>query len=857
MFTWIPIYEETATRLLEFKERNQELAALIRGMSDAGLKAMPVEDQGADGSRFLLQEIDPFSFLANFNRGITHDRRIRLWQFLKERWQLTAPVPEDFEGVPPANPMSSWLFPYKASRADDHIPKLWNFFDHIMSCSPDTLDSALMDRMIELPNIRLPKLTMGMFWARPSVWTSADRKNVHFALKREYATPPRDAGDYKAWNQAVISQVGSEIPQFSRDAQELSKGAGSQISDFGLVPPLNKLFADLDEANECLDFLQKIIRHLQGGGDQYDPRISVSLLPRRPLIRLNYGNWAICAFGKKGMFEIVMPKDDPLIKLSPNFSNFREPIGDQIYSVARFDREIMLDPRMWSTLEPTLDAVMGRFKEWRQSNYLNAHSAPCYRAIMDAESRQKFLTEGSEAVASSEDQPARFWLLAPGTNADQWHDFQKNGFAGMGWNETGDLSDLETVEDFREIVRTHHPDSGESKVGKMLRDFADTMQKGDIVFAKEGKSAVVGYGIVGSDYFFDSEGQPFKHRRKIDWKSSERIEMPPGIRLPIQTLCPIEHRLDLMELLSRHFGLEQAGPAVEAIYTKEDAMADLFMPEERLDAIMALLTRKKNIILQGAPGTGKTFLARRIAYLLMGIEDANRAPMVQFHQSSSYEDFIQGYRPDTKGGFTLTNGTFYTFCKEAKEDLGNPYVLIIDEINRGNLSKIFGELMLLIEPDKRDEEYGVPLAYALSREDLFHVPSNIHLIGTMNTADRSLSMVDYALRRRFAFVEAEPEFQSPGFREYLAGCAGSDALIDAIVSRMVHVNSMISNDANLGKGYRIGHSFFVPNEDQEIDEAWFHDVVRYEILPLLEEYWIDDRPAMDSARALLAQPIGK
>jgi len=183
-------------------------------------------------------------------------------------------------------------------------------------------------------------------------------------------------------------------------------------------------------------------------------------------------------------------------------------------------------------------------------------------------------------------------------------------------------------------------------------------------------------------------------------------------------------------------------------------------------------------------------------------------------------------------------------------------VFIIDEINRGNLSKILGELMMLIEPDKRDPSFAVPLTYATSRDETFHVPENVYLIGTMNTADRSLLLVDYALRRRFAFVEAEPGFDSPVFAENLATRGAGKGIIDLIRTRMARVNQMIAKDTtNLGRGYRIGHSFFVPAKDAAPDFTWYLGIIRHEVLPLIEEYWIDDEKSLTAAREILLRPL--
>ena len=216
----------------------------------------------------------------------------------------------------------------------------------------------------------------------------------------------------------------------------------------------------------------------------------------------------------------------------------------------------------------------------------------------------------------------------------------------------------------------------------------------------------------------------------------------------------------------------------------------------------------------------------------MKFHDPSKVQPVQFHQSYSYEDFIQGFRP-TENGLSLRPGVFLEFCERARNDANEVYVVIIDEINRGNLSKIFGELMLLIEPDKRSPEWATKLAYAESAEERFYVPPNIYLLGMMNTADRSLSFVDYALRRRFAFVTLRPEYQSKRFRDHLISRGVSPDLVDRIVTRMTALNREIEEDKiNLGAGFCLGHSFFVPTETmQASDDLWYRRVIETEIAP--------------------------
>lgn len=265
-------------------------------------------------------------------------------------------------------------------------------------------------------------------------------------------------------------------------------------------------------------------------------------------------------------------------------------------------------------------------------------------------------------------------------------------------------------------------------------------------------------------------------------------------------------------------------------YTKSDFLDDVYMTEKRYENLVAVLQNKKNIILQGAPGVGKTFAARRLAWSIMGEKDDSRIEFVQFHQNYSYEDFMMGYKP-VEEGFELKYGIFYRFCQKAANQPDKDFFFIIDEINRGNMSKIFGELLMLIEKDYRGTK--ATLAY---NGLAFSVPQNLYIIGMMNTADRSLAMIDYALRRRFSFFEVEPGFDSDGFIQY-QNSLNSETL-NELISKIKDLNREISLDKSLGKGFCIGHSYFCGRD--VCTEEWLHSIVDYDILPMLREYWFDD-----------------
>ena len=276
-------------------------------------------------------------------------------------------------------------------------------------------------------------------------------------------------------------------------------------------------------------------------------------------------------------------------------------------------------------------------------------------------------------------------------------------------------------------------------------------------------------------------------------------------------------------------------------YTKEDFLSEVYMTEESYATLAALLKNKKNLILQGAPGVGKTFAAKRLAYSMMGKKDDSKIEFIQFHQNYSYEDFVMGYKPQDEG-FKLTNGIFYKFCMTAADHPDTDYFFIIDEINRGNMSKIFGELLMLIEKDYRGTK--ATLAYSGTA---FSVPQNLYIIGMMNTADRSLAMIDYALRRRFSFYEMEPGFNSEGFKLYQTSL--QNETFNALIEQIIDLNREINTDDSLGPGFRIGHSYFCGQEN--CTEEWMKSVVYYDIIPLLQEYWFDDRQKVQQWENLL------
>jgi hypothetical protein len=381
------------------------------------------------------------------------------------------------------------------------------------------------------------------------------------------------------------------------------------------------------------------------------------------------------------------------------------------------------------------------------------------------------------------------------------------------------------------------------------------MQVGDTVFVKRGRKEIVGYGRITSEYRYEPQRGDQPNIRTVDWKK-KGVWVPREKSLVLKTLTEIGRYPTLVSQIRKALDLadaaESESDATRPAYDIDAAMLDIFMSRESIEEALELLRYKKNVILQGPPGVGKTFFAKRLAYLLLGEKDKDRIEQVQFHQSYAYEDFVQGYRPADDGKFSRADGPFLRFCDQALQDPDAPYVFIIDEINRGNLSKIFGELLLLIEADKRSQVWSTALTYSNDDDERFYIPPNLHIIGTMNTADRSLAMVDYALRRRFAFVDVKPGFESKGFSQKLSMLDAEPSLKVQIRDRFARLNRDIAESPELGEGFCIGHSYFCrTGEGQDADEGWYNRIVRTEIRPLLREYWFDNQEKADEQVAML------
>lgn len=811
-FEWINFYSEFATKLLEFKNNRAELIADIQSAYSAiNMKLPKLEREDS------IIDIDPFSVFGLFNKGITNANRIAILESFATVFNIKSKVPNNFDGIPVLNNLKATYYGFKDDRQVADIDNLWGLYESAINLAEkdDAANREIFTKWYDTVHDQLGirwNITMGLYWIRPYEFINLDSINRGFivdpdnmpvdfvnSVKKKLNKVPY-ASEYLAIKDACLHALKDSdyeyknFPELSYRAWIVSKQVNQEKAEVkgkkSSKAAFLRWFAPLIQA----------LRDLGGSGTPAEARAKIIENEQLSEDEINQTR------GKNNV-----NKFENEVAFARNYLVNAGYIDKSVYGI-------------WTLTEAGKSVDM-----------TSEMASDIFKNVLSSSPSKK--EKNIDALADEDVHTVRYWLYAPGEGSCMWDEFYTLGIMAIGWGEIGDLSTFDSKDAMKIKMREVIDESLSYKnAAHATWQFANEMKIGDIVFVKKGMHQIIGRGVVMSDYEYDNtRDDEYKNIRQVDW--THNGEWPHPGQAVMKTLTDITSYTDYVEKLNSLFEdeTEEDAEDVEKTYppyTKEDFLSEVFMPEEEYDKLSGILRIKKNIILQGAPGVGKTFVAKRIAFSMMGVKDVERVMMVQFHQSYSYEDFIMGFRPSTDG-FELKRGAFYNFCKKAEIDGDNDYFFIIDEINRGNLSKIFGELFMLIENDKR----GVSLQLLYSDEK-FSVPKNIYIIGMMNTADRSLAMLDYALRRRFAFFEIKPGFTTDGFREYRMSLKNEK--FDKLIACVESLNNVISNDESLGDGFCIGHSYFCNLLPDTIDDQVLSGIVEYELIPLLKEYWFDE-----------------
>lgn len=811
-FEWIDFYSEFATKLLFFKNDRKALIEKINLVYAAIDMKVPKLENGDE-----IIDIDPFTTFGLFNKGITNAKRTAIIRSIASEFGIEAKVPDNFDGVPVLNNLKATFYGFKGDRKESDIDNIWEVFSSAIALSEtDTPENrAEFSKWYDLVHDQLCirwNLTMGLYWIRPYCFISLD------AVNRKYITNVQNVPS------EFIESVKKKINKFPNAEDYLFiKDACSQVLKNGEYEYKNY--------PELSYYAWKISQQAnQQKSETGGRKASKAEFLRwfNPLIQAlrDLGGSASPADVRKRIIENEHLTDEEVnaVRGKNNVNKFENEVAfarSYLVNAGYIDKSVY---GVWTLTETGMNVEIT--DDMASDIFKNG--------VLENQSKRE---NSGSALADNDIDTVHYWIYSPGRGSLNWEEFYSNGIMAIGWGEIGDLKQFDTKDDMKVKMKEIYDASLSYKnAAHATWQFANEMKVGDVIFVKKGMYQLIGRGIVESDYVYDDEREDENcNVRRVNWTHKGEWAHPG--QAVMKTLTDITSYTDYVEKLNAIFEDETEEDIEEVaksypVYTEEDFLNEVFMPENEYIRLADILRRKKNIILQGAPGVGKTFAAKRLAYSVMGVKDIERVMMVQFHQSYSYEDFIMGFRPSSEG-FELKKGVFYNFCKKAEIDSDNDYFFIIDEINRGNLSKIFGELFMLIENDKR----GIPLQLLYSDEK-FAVPDNVHIIGMMNTADRSLAMLDYALRRRFAFFEINPGFETAGFIKYRMEL--NNRKFNKLIDCVENLNKVISSDEVLGDGFCIGHSYFCNLTSESIDEQCLSGIIEYELIPLLKEYWFDE-----------------
>lgn len=827
-FSWIPFYKEIAKELSHYVDNRSTLVNKILSGFEEEHIAKPTLEKDNN-----LIDIDPFTILGMINKRITIDRKQKIAKLFSKIFNVSCPIPTDFDGVPEVDNRKATFYGFLGERGTEDISNLWSLFSAAITYADyqnnDNKRAFInaYDIVIKQKGIRW-NITMGLYWIRPETYLNLDSRN------RYYLSNGKNISESVAAKISSLTTVPSG-ENYLDICDDCGKKFKENSLDFHSFPELSyKAWTTLKNTTPYT--------YDSDGWSSYGFENQLSVEDWIKLLNNHY------VFDKNSLEIMKRMKDiggyASCVQLSEKYGeSFNFYNAGSAYLGKRISKTTGIEPQINEdgTKSYWIFLYLGRAaKKGERGAFLWKLRDELNEALDQIDLSAVNLYSKASAIGDDPVSTPHYWAYSPGEQGSMWEKFYRDGIMAISWQETGDLLEFDSKPEIRDRLKKEFgEDSTYNNAGHILWQFSREIKPGDIIFAKKGKTEILGKGIVSSEYIYDPEYDPeYTHIRKVNWTNNGHWSL--DFSLHMKTLTDItDFPQDVAKIMSlfesdtTETGSDE--PVVEyPVYTEDSFLNDVFMDADSYHSLVSILKEKKNIIIQGAPGVGKTFAAKRLAYSIIGKRIPEQVMMVQFHQSYSYEDFIMGYRPSSSG-FELKKGAFYTFCKRAEEDSDNDYFFIIDEINRGNLSKIFGELFMLIENDKRGSRNKLQLLYS---DEFFFVPENIYIIGMMNTADRSLAMLDFALRRRFAFFDLKPGFLTDGFISYQRTL--NNEKFNKLIHQVQELNEQITNDDSLGEGFCIGHSYFCNIKREEMTNTKLSNIVEYELLPLLKEYWFDE-----------------
>ena len=882
IYDWKPIYQELATKLLRYRhDRGALLSELKKLAANHPSFGIICEDRFADGSRGIPEDMCPLTVFASFNRGIKKATRIEMVGALKALLNATESLPTEFDGIPIVHNQQTWLFPFAYHRDDDHIEALWRLWSAAIALADASSDGNEAQFVRAFDNAFGRRcsswgVTAALYWARPDYFVPLDSLSRSVLVEHglEIGT---DGPDGRVSGQNLYDISKSVRDGISNGSLPWKSIAEMSHSAFVHKPKRAAVDAELEAAGEAGTGGRVWLVAAGAGGKEWET------WQQRGIVSISVEDIDLSGFESKADIRDALAdlRDGPKSPVHDamacwDFLKVMEP-GDEVFA------------KEGLTSVVGYGRVTGDYRFVSQQGYCHERDVTwvsAQRATLPETSKQfprKTLTEITDdatAIATlralfgiSEDgayavEPitaARTFLFTWNPERWEWPELEASAAAlARGeelppdqWN-TGSRQDLREGDRFF-LLRQGSAPRGIVGSGRVLGPPVEQAhwEEARAAAGETTRSAPIAYDtLVPRDQLLTVEALKAAGLEGVRWSPQSS-----GTQIPPQFVAQLEAAWQA-HLEGRTVPAAGAVRAVEP-YGLDDLEAEgCFVPRARVEAIVGRLRTKKNLILQGPPGTGKTWLAKRLGDLLVGHRHSGRVRVVQFHPNVSYEDFVRGYRPGSDGKLRIVDGLFMEAVKAAKARPELPMVVVIEEINRGNPAQVFGELLTLLESSKRNPESAIELTYAGPDEgqgelrQAVHLPDNLYVIGTMNTADRSIAMVDIAFRRRFTFENLRPALDE-AWITFVAERGMPRDFALRIRNAVDSLNDTIRSSKTLGPDYCLGHSFFTPHDRLEDGSAqdWMDGVVEAEVSPLIYEYWFDDHPGATRTLALLRDAL--